>query len=161
MKKSHDALGIHPRAQKGGGSLLRGFSDLTSELSTKFLLESSISDPVYILLGTPFMDLVMKESIDDWIDDKAEGPSVGRHGFVTDVDHSFFRQGNLLASCSWSNVMHEWVPVLFCWISRLDADHHRPFFRRIFGGIVKHSGDKFDKKFLTHVSLRYHISKEY
>jgi hypothetical protein len=93
----------------------------------------------------------MKEAINDWLTDPTEGPSVGRHGFVTNVDHSFFRQGNLLASCGWSNVMSAWVPVLFCWIDCLDADHHRLHFRRIFNTIVKHSGSKFDKKFLTDV----------
>jgi hypothetical protein len=99
----------------------------------------------------------MKESINDWIDDKAEGPSVGQHRFVTDANHNFFCQGDLLASCGWSNVMHEWAPVLFCWISCLDANHHRPFFRRIFEGIVKHLSEKFDKKSLTHVSLHHCI----
>jgi hypothetical protein len=74
------------------------------------------------------MDLIMKESIDDWAAGEIEGPSAGQHGFVTNVDHSFFQQGNLLASCGWSNVMCAWIPVLFCWISNLDVEHHCPFF---------------------------------
>ena len=94
--------------QKGGGSLLHGFSELSRELSTPFLLDSSLSGPVFILLGTPFMSLLMKEAVDDWITDAKDGPSVGRHGLVTNVDHSYFRQGNLLASCAWSHVMEAW-----------------------------------------------------
>jgi len=154
VEKSCESLGINPRTQKGGGSLLRGFSELSRELSTPFLLDSSLSGPVFILLGTPFMSLLMKEAVDDWITDAKEGPSVGRHGLVTDVDHSYFRQGNLLAPCAWSHVMEAWVPVLFCWVDRLNAEHHRPHFRRLFNDIVEHSGTKFDKKFLTHVCSR-------
>jgi hypothetical protein len=92
VHKSHENLGIHPRAQKGAGSVLCSFTQLTTELSTSFLLDSSITGPVYILLATPFMSQIMNEAIDDWLVDPTDGPSVGRHGFVTDVDHSFFRQ---------------------------------------------------------------------
>jgi hypothetical protein len=101
------------------------------------------------------MSQIMKEAIDDWLIDPTDGPSVGQHGFVTDVDHSFFHQGNLLASCAWSNVMWEWVPVLFCWIGNLDADHHCPHFWKMFDAIVEHTGSKFNKKFLTHVSWQF------
>jgi hypothetical protein len=64
-QKSRKSLGIHLQSQKGGSSLLRGFSQLTEGLSTPFLLESSISGPVYILLVTPFMSQIMGEAIDD------------------------------------------------------------------------------------------------
>jgi hypothetical protein len=35
-------------------------------------------------------------------------------------------------------VMCAWIPVLFCWISNLDVEHHCPFFWNMFKGIVGH-----------------------
>jgi hypothetical protein len=76
VQKSHDSLGIHLQSQKGGASLFHSFSQLTEGLSMPLLLELSISGPIYILLTTPFMSLVMSEAIDDWLTDLMEGPLV-------------------------------------------------------------------------------------
>lgn len=152
VAKSREHQGINPKAQKGAAGTLHSFSNLANELSTPFLMDSGVNGPVYIVMFTPFMSRIIKEAIDDWILDAREGPSVGRHGFVTDGDHKFFRQGNLLVTSAWSPVITSWVPIVYTWVDRLDAEHHKPHFLTLFHVIIEHAGDNFDKKFFSHVS---------
>lgn len=84
VSKSRETHGINPKAQKGAAGVLHSFSDLATGLSTPFLVDSGLNRPVYIVMSTPFMRQILNEAINDWIADAKEGPSVGRHGFVTD-----------------------------------------------------------------------------
>lgn len=151
IQKIRDTQGISSKTQKSAASVLRGFADLKKDLSTPFLIDSGVDGPIYIVMVTPFMAHITKEAIEDWIRDPDEGPSAGRHGFVTDGDHKFFRQGNLLVTSAWSSVLMSWVPIVYSWVDSLDADHHRPHFRALFQAILEYAGDDFDKKFFANV----------
>ncbi|CAL1699121.1 unnamed protein product [Somion occarium] len=153
VQKSQARQGINPSSAKGGLALLGSLADLNQKLTSdyKFIVESSFSGPTYFVLQTPWMREVIKESVEDWIINSTAGADAGRHGFVTDGDHSFFRQGTLLATCAFSSTSNAWIPVLYSWISGMDMDHHRPHFRHLNHGIVKAAGPRFDKKFLLNV----------
>lgn len=152
VQKSREKQGINTKAQKGAAGVLRSFSDLTKDLSTSFLIDSSISGPVHITMQTPYMRQVLKAAVRSWIADAKEGPEVGRHGFVTDGDHKFFKQGNLLVTAAWCSVTNNWVPVLYSWVDSLDENHHRPHFCALFRMIIEDAGDKFDRKLFANVS---------
>ncbi|KAJ7759113.1 hypothetical protein B0H16DRAFT_1313548 [Mycena metata] len=141
-------LGINTGSTKGGLAFMGAFADLNKRLPMPFIVESSLSGPVYITMQTPFMDEIIREAVESWIVDLADGPTASRHGFVIDGDHSFFRQGPLLASCAFSTTSQEWTPILYSWINGVDTAHHRPHFAHIFRSIIKHAGDRFDRKLL-------------
>ncbi|KAJ7107524.1 hypothetical protein C8R44DRAFT_744708 [Mycena epipterygia] len=137
--QSQVRLGIATGSLKGGLALMSSFADLRKRLPTAFIVDSSLSGPVYITLQTPFMDEIIRESVESWILDLAEGPNAARHGIVVDGDHSFFRQGPLLASCAFSMTSNEWVPILYTWINSQDIIHHRPHFAHIFKAVMDFS----------------------
>ncbi|KAJ7130567.1 hypothetical protein C8R44DRAFT_906239 [Mycena epipterygia] len=137
--QSQVRLGIATGSLKGGLALMSSFADLRKRLPTAFIVDSSLSGPVYITLQTPFMDEIIRESVESWILDLAEGPNAARHGIVVDGDHSFFRQGPLLASCAFSMTSNEWVPMLYTWINSQDIIHHRPHFAHIFKAVMDFS----------------------
>ena len=153
VEKSQARLGIHASPAKGGLSVLHSLGQLVKRLREPFIIDSSLSGPIFFTLQTPFMQRLIGDAIEAWIEDDGDGPDAGRHGFVTDGDHSFFRQGTLLATCVFSNVLNAWAPVLYSWIDSMDTEHHRPHFRHIFRAVVSHAGPRFEKKFLLHVCL--------
>ncbi|KAJ7654255.1 hypothetical protein B0H17DRAFT_387032 [Mycena rosella] len=148
LSQSQARLGITTGLTKGGLAFMSAFADLNKRFSTPFIVDSSLSGPVYMTFQTPFMDEILREAVEAWIIDLADGPGASRHGFVIDGDHSFFRQGPLLATCAFSTTSWEWTPVLYSWINGLDTSHHRPHFRHIFQSIIKHAGDRFTRKLL-------------
>ncbi|TFK81763.1 hypothetical protein K466DRAFT_501589, partial [Polyporus arcularius HHB13444] len=148
--KSLNRLGIQAApSSKGGLTLLHDLGALNAKLGTRFVVESSFSGPTYFVMQTPFMEKVIEESVADWITQDTSGPDAGRHGFVTDGDQSFFRQGTLLATCAFSTTVNMWLPVLYSWIDGLDTEHHRPHFRRLNQAIVRSAGSAFQAKYLT------------
>ncbi len=50
------------------------------------------------------MKTILCEAIQTWKDNPNDGPSMGRRGFVTDGDHSYFREGVLNITCVFSTV---------------------------------------------------------
>ena len=160
LSKSRERLGINPKAHKGGFHFMCSLSQWNTELPAPFIADSNIGGPCYIVLQTPFMKHIINESVDDWIKDPKTGSVVGRHSFVTDIDHGYFRDGNLMVSCAFSGShgMEEWVPVLYLWLGNLDAEHHRPHFRKLFRDVVDHSGDQFHHDYLTNVCYRINIT---
>ncbi|KAJ6535381.1 hypothetical protein DFH09DRAFT_1091717 [Mycena vulgaris] len=148
LGQSQARLGITTGSTKGGLAFMSAFADLNNRFSTPFIIDSGLSGPVYLTLQTPFMDEIIREAVESWIVDLADGPGASRHGFVIDGDHSFFRQGPLLATCAFSTTSREWTPILYSWINGLDTAHHRPHFRHIFQSIIKHAGDRFTRKLL-------------
>lgn len=156
LAMSQARLGIQPSPVKGGLSILHTLGNLGSKFKTPFLVGSSFSGPTYFSLRTPFMEKIMGDAIDSWIQDSENGNSdSGNHGCITDGDQKFFRIGNLLASCVWTKVMWCWFPVLYTWIDKVDADHHRPHFKYLFDAIVKRAGTKFQPKYLLNVSSSF------
>lgn len=157
METSRSAQGIASKSQNGVAGMLHSFTTLRKELSTPFMMDSGIDGPVYTVMYTPFMEIIVKESVHDWIESSDEGESVGRHGFVTDGDHKFFRSGNLLVTAAWSPSLLSWVPIVYSWVDTLDGQHHRPHFRALFRMIMKHAGGKFDKKLFLNVCCNVHF----
>jgi len=134
---------------------MHSLGEWNTELADPFVVDSNIVGPIYIVLQTPFMNCIANESVDDWIKDPQTGSVVGQHGFVTDIDHGYFRDGNLMMTCAFSGSggMEEWVPLLYSWLGHLDAAHHRPHFRKLFRGVVDHAGESFHRDYLTNVSF--------
>ena len=97
---------------------------------------------------------IIQESVEDWIAQDLSGPDAGRHGFVTDGDQSFFRQGTLLTTCAFSTTVNMWLPVLYSWIDGLDTEHHRPHFRSLNDAIIESAGPDFHAKYLTAVRIQ-------
>ncbi|TFK34948.1 hypothetical protein BDQ12DRAFT_612575, partial [Crucibulum laeve] len=152
VTRSRERLGINPSANKGALSVLHTLGDLNNKFEVPFIVESQFHGPTYICLQTPFMDQLIKESVESWISDELEeGPITSRHGFVTDGDHSFYQNGVSLVTCAYNSTIQAWVPILYTWIDRQDTAHHRPHFRRIFQSVIKYAGEKFDSKLLLHV----------
>ncbi|KAJ7268152.1 hypothetical protein B0H12DRAFT_1229783 [Mycena haematopus] len=148
LSQSQARLGLNTGSSKGGLAFLRAFGDLNKRLSTPFIIDSSLSGPIYMTFQTPFMDFILCEAVETWILDLKDGPESSRHGMVIDSDHTFFREGQLLASCAFSAVTREWTPILYSWINGADRAHHRPHFGHLFRSIIKHAGDRFTRKLL-------------
>ncbi|KAJ7309425.1 hypothetical protein DFH08DRAFT_823369 [Mycena albidolilacea] len=165
LVQSQSRLGINTGSSKGGLAIMSAFGDLTKQLPTPFIIDSSLG-PVYMTFQTPFMDSILHEAFETWILDFTDGPEASRHGIVVDGDHTFFRQGPLLTSCVLSRVSAEWTPILYSWINGLDKAHHRPHFAHLFKSIIKHAGDRFTRKPLLCVmdfpgAQRGHHAEEY
>ncbi|KAF8169648.1 hypothetical protein BJ912DRAFT_861971, partial [Pholiota molesta] len=154
LSQSQVRLGIsNPTSTKGGISVFKMMYQLSSELGDPFIIDSSLHGPSFIMFQTPFMKSVLVDSINSWNND-SNGASTGRHGFVTDGDHSFFREGVLNMTCVFNSVMGAWIPVLYTWILRQDIAHHRPHFRRISQTVIEHiqlHDMPFEGKYLLHV----------
>lgn len=161
IAQSQARLGITTSgASKGGLSVLKSLFDLQSELDGPFIINSSIHGSCFIAFQTPFMKNILHESIQAWADDIGEKFTMGRRGFVTDGDHSFFREGVLNITCVFSQVMLSWIPILYTWILRQDTAHHRPHFRHISKAIVDYiqsKGIHFEPKYLLHVRFEVNI----
>lgn len=152
MAQSQSRLGISTTSPvKGGLAVLHSFGEMHKKFKTSFIIDSSLHGPIYLTMQSPFMDKLIKDAVDVWIEETETGSDEARHGFVTDGDHSFFRDGVLLATCVFSKVMNCWAPVLYTWIDGEDMEHHRPHFKHIFRAVAKHSGSRFERKFLLHV----------
>jgi hypothetical protein len=156
VSQSQARIGIPASTSaKGGLAFFKSFSALRAKLSTPFIVDSSLNGPAYISFQTPFMDSLIKEAVEAWIMDFAEGPEAGRHGFVTDGDMTFFRNGPLLASCVFSGGFAKWAPVLYTWIDQQDTAHHRVHFRRLFHSVIKYAGARFHRELLLNVNATF------
>ena len=125
---------------------------MQTELGEHCIIRSSFNGPTFFCFQTPFMQTVLSESVNFWLDN-GDAVTHDRNGFVTDGDHSFFREGNLLATCAFSTVLNAWCPVLYTWISRLDTNHHRPHFHELFKLVYQSTGECFDSKLCFNVSV--------
>jgi len=152
VAQSQSRLGIEtPLATKGGLAVFKSLAELSTDFKGPFVIDSSAHGPSYLVFQTPFMKSMVHETVETWTFD-----GTGRHGFVTDGDHSFFNTGVLLITCSFSTILQSWVPVLYTWILRQDIEHHRPHFRHISKRIVESIQEKrleFRPEFFLHVSL--------
>lgn len=153
LGQSQIRLGINTGSSKGGLAMMGTLAELNKRLSTPFIVDSSLSGPVYMTFQTPFMHKILCEAVDSWILDLDDGPEASRHGVVVDGDHTYFRQGPLLASCAFSAASREWTPILYSWINGQDKAHHVPHFAHIFQAIIKHAGPRFSRKLLLCVSF--------
>ncbi|KAJ6543452.1 hypothetical protein DFH09DRAFT_1088887 [Mycena vulgaris] len=80
---------------------------------------------------TPFMrEVLLQDQIRSWHEEYLEAES-GRHGLVTDCCHDFFKEGILLTSLVFSQILMRWAPVLFTWIGMFDERHHKSHFDQL------------------------------
>jgi hypothetical protein len=85
----------------------------------------------FIVMQTPFMhEVLLQDLVRSWHQEELEAED-GRHGLVTDGCHDFFKQGILLTSLVFSQVMMRWAAVLFTWIGKLDERHHKSHFDQL------------------------------
>ncbi|KAI0085310.1 hypothetical protein BDY19DRAFT_996853 [Irpex rosettiformis] len=153
VAKSRDRLGLQPESHKGGVGFLKSIGTLFDEtIREPFLLSSGMVCPAYVTVQTAFMREVLADAVRDWLQAAAIGPDAGRHGCVTDGDHSFFTQGNLITTCMFSSTMNQWVPVLYTWMLHMDTDHYFVHFQQLNAGLILAAGDKFDRRLLSCVT---------
>jgi hypothetical protein len=155
ISKSQSCLGISPAPDlKGGLAFIKAFIAKQSELDTLFLIDSSLYGPTYLTFQTPWMKERLHDAVNSWHNFSMETHLTGRHGYVTDGDHSYFLEGTLNVTCAYDLIMLAWLPVLYTWILRLDTVHHRLHFQTIakqVTGYTEHNNIPFDKKFLLQV----------
>ncbi|KAL4256927.1 hypothetical protein AB1N83_010648 [Pleurotus pulmonarius] len=151
LGRSQERLGIIAPLTKGVLAGIHALGQLDRKHGT-LLIDSRFNAPVvYATIQTPFMLTILHEVVAAWIKDFNEGVHEGRHGFVTDGDHSFFQMGQLLTTCGFSSTMNAWVPVLYSWVDAVDTDHHRPHFEHLFRGVLDAAGSSFEPKMLLNV----------
>jgi len=151
VSRAREAVGARPSGT-GGFWILLALGNMQAELGEHCIINSSFNGPTFFCFQTTFMRTVLSESVNFWLDN-GDAVTHDRNGFVTDGDHSFFREGNLLATCAFSTVLNAWCPVLYTWISRLDTDHHRPHFYELFKSVHLAAGERFDSKLFFNVSV--------
>ena len=156
VAQSRSRLGITlPSSVSGGFSILTSLAELPEEFKKPFLIESSVHGPTYLMFQTPFMRSLVEDSVESWVLDDSDG----HHGFVTDGDHSFFRSGVLLVTCTFNTIMQSWIPTLYTWVLRQDIEHHRPHFRRISDTVIETVQQRqvqFKPEYLLHVRAQFH-----
>ncbi|KAJ3557349.1 hypothetical protein NM688_g1521 [Phlebia brevispora] len=95
VQKSQARVGIQPSgSSKNSLAVAAQLAALNKKLDG-FIIDSQVHGPSFIMMQSAAMK---------W-------PNTGRHGFITDGDHSFFQSGTLLTTVAFSPVLKQWVPV--------------------------------------------------
>lgn len=153
VRKSQARVGIQSSGLgKSTSTSLQLLSSLNDKLEG-FVVDSKMHGPTYLMVQSPDMKEWLKEAVEDWLRADEDGPTAGRHGFVTDGDHSFFRDGTLLTTVAFNSVLKQWVPVLYTWVSSLDKAHHRIHFNRLNDDVIEAAGPRFTPRLLAGVRL--------
>ncbi|KAJ7150727.1 hypothetical protein C8R46DRAFT_1305420 [Mycena filopes] len=106
-------------------------------LDTPWIVKSELVGGRFIVMQTPFMrDVLLQDQVRSWHQENLEAEA-GRHGVVTDGCHDFFKQGVLLISLVFSQILMRWAPVLFTWIGTLDEHHHKSHFAQLIYAIAE------------------------
>ncbi|KAJ7200970.1 hypothetical protein C8J57DRAFT_1486534 [Mycena rebaudengoi] len=101
-----------PSSRNSGFQLLQSFSSLKESFETPWIVKADLLDRQFICMQTPFMrDVLLRDSVQSWHTENLE-PESGRHGIITDGTHDFFKEGVLLTSLVFSQVVLRWVVVL-------------------------------------------------
>ncbi|KAF5337886.1 hypothetical protein D9611_014780 [Ephemerocybe angulata] len=154
VAKSQARTGVTNTMPKNttAGATIKQILGLNGELGEPFLIFSQLHDQGLFIFRTAFMNSVLEATVDDWVLDK---DTVGsRHGFVTDGNHSYFKDGVLLSTSAFSETLKAWVPVLFTLVFGEDAAHHRPHFKHLNDAVmakVQRDGLPFKKEYLLNV----------
>ncbi|KAH6897925.1 hypothetical protein BKA70DRAFT_1527968, partial [Coprinopsis sp. MPI-PUGE-AT-0042] len=139
LSKSQSRLGItNPAAVRGVAGSFEALLEIQKKLEGPFLIDSGFhGDAVFAVLQTPWMATQLRTSATCTTALRVSEAASTRHGYVTDGDHSFFSHGVLLASCTFSDEMESWIPVLYTWILKQTTEGHRPHFRNLLGQIIQ------------------------
>ncbi|KAF7354491.1 hypothetical protein MVEN_01138400 [Mycena venus] len=117
--------------RNSGFQLLNQISTLKDAFETPWIVKSDLMDGRFIVMQTPFMrDILLQDQVRSWHEENLEAES-GRHGLVTDGCHDFFKEGILLTSLVFSQVIMRWAPILFTWIGHFDEKHHKSHFDQL------------------------------
>ncbi|KAJ7823116.1 hypothetical protein B0H13DRAFT_2376254 [Mycena leptocephala] len=122
---------ISPAGRNTGFQFIESFSALKNSFETPWIVEANLLDRQFICMQTPFMrEVLLRDSVQSWHAENLEAES-RRHGVITDGTHDFFKQGILLTSLVFSQVLFRWVVVLYTWIGAQDQEHHLPHFKQL------------------------------
>lgn len=134
--KARQGLQLPVATRNSGFQLLASLSSLQSSFQVPWIVHSDLLDKRYITMQTPFMaDVLLKDSVRSWYQEGLSAETE-RHGIITDGSHDFFKEGVLLSSVVFSQVLLRWVPVLYTWIGCLDTAHHQAHFDRLINVIA-------------------------
>ncbi|KAJ3543689.1 hypothetical protein NMY22_g3056 [Coprinellus aureogranulatus] len=162
VKQSKERLGITPAqsTKEAGHSMYKQIYTLNDDLGEEFLIYSRVHGQGVLVFQTKFMRETLEETVNDWSlsEDKL---LLGRHGFVTDANMSFFIEGSLLTTCAFSRDLKTFVPVLLTHMLGEDEEHHRPHFEHLFKPIVEKvkSGDVVFKPHLLLNMMDFSLSQ--
>ncbi|KAJ7885633.1 hypothetical protein B0H13DRAFT_1889491 [Mycena leptocephala] len=153
--KVRQGIAAPATTRNSGFQLLDSLSTLQDSFETPWIVKSDLMDGRFIVMQTPFMrDVLLQDQIRSWHGENLEAES-GRHGLVTDGCHDFFKQGILLTSLVFSQVIMRWAPVLFTWIGKFDERHHKSHFDQLVYVIAelctKGLGYAFDERLYSAV----------
>ncbi|KAJ7660274.1 hypothetical protein DFH06DRAFT_1401711 [Mycena polygramma] len=142
-------------ARNSGFQFLDSFTALKESFETPWIVEAELLDRQFICMQTPFMrDVLLRDSVQSWHAENLEAES-GRHGVITDGTFDFFKQGVLLTSLVFSQVLFRWVVVLYTWIGGQDGEHHLPHFKQLVHVIAeictKGLGFTFDDRIFSSI----------
>lgn len=149
-------------ARNSGFQLLDSLSSLQESFETPWIVKSDLLHGQFIVMQTPFMgEVLLQDQIRSWHEENLEAES-GRHGLVTDGSHDFFKQGILLTSLVFSQILMRWAPVLFTWIGKFDEAHHKSHFDQLVYVIAEMCtrglGYAFDERLYSAVSSNQRAS---
>ncbi|KAJ7137063.1 hypothetical protein C8R44DRAFT_948832 [Mycena epipterygia] len=123
--------------RNSGFQLLDSLSSLQESFETPWIVKSDLLDGRFIVMQTPFMrEVLLQDQIRSWHEENLEAES-GRHGLVTDGCHDFVKQGILLTSLVFSQILMRWAPVLFTWMGKFDEAHHKSHFDQLVYAIAE------------------------
>lgn len=157
--KVRQGIAAPATTRNSGFQLLDSLSTLQDSFETPWIIKSDLMDGRFIVMQTPFMrDVLLQDQIRSWHGENLEAES-GRHGLVTDGCHDFFKQGILLTSLVFSQVIMRWAPVLFTWIGKFDERHHKSHFDQLVYVIAeictRGLGYAFDERLYSAVHPRF------
>ncbi|KDQ61856.1 hypothetical protein JAAARDRAFT_190579 [Jaapia argillacea MUCL 33604] len=157
VEKSKVRQGLQPPAssRNSGFQLLEAFSSIQKSFETPWIVKADLLDNRYITMQTPFMgEVLLRDSISSWQHEGLDAESA-RHGIITDGCHDYFKEGVLLSSVVFSQVLLRWVPVLYTWLGNLDIAHHSPHFDQLFYVIAdvccRVLGFAFDERYFSSI----------
>ncbi|EGG06901.1 uncharacterized protein MELLADRAFT_86319 [Melampsora larici-populina 98AG31] len=115
------AKGLMPKKEsKGGGDRL--IIDLMhwGRNGLQLISTSLLGDAVHITFQTEWMaeQLVRRDQFG----------KIYSGGLLSDVTYRFFKNGYLLTTSMYSEVMHRWIPIQLTWMWGLDVNHYRAHF---------------------------------
>ncbi|KAJ7160010.1 hypothetical protein C8R43DRAFT_1177615 [Mycena crocata] len=122
---------IAPAMRSSGFQMMAGWLALKNSFESPWIAAGDMMDRQFVCMQTPFMrDVLLRDSVQSWHTENLQ-PESGRHGIITDGTHDFFKEGILLTSLVFSQVVLRWVVVLYTWIGSQNQEHHLPHFKQL------------------------------
>ncbi|EGG05220.1 uncharacterized protein MELLADRAFT_88235 [Melampsora larici-populina 98AG31] len=117
--------GLMPEKESKGGAFLVSAVEYSLGFEThrnglRLISTSLLGDAVHITFQTEWMaeQLVRRDQFG----------KVYSGGLLSDVTYRFFKNGYLLTTSMYSEVMHRWIPIQLTWMWGLNVNHYRAHF---------------------------------